>query len=162
MLDVPGTWHRTPLGLVSQFFLRRNDFLVSIAQATVNALTVHFQSLSPESSVALELQRPDAWTGGDHLSADSQERCVPPHIVEARNVWLTDQCDAHTSGRSVSHHVQSPFVRGAPDPPSPLSIPVPGDRNLGCPREPATCFAPIHWCTSSRRSHTCVCTNSVL
>ena len=81
--------------------------------------------------------------GGDHLSPGLQERCVPPHIVEALNVWLAEQCESHISGRTSSHAFPSPFVDGAPDPPlhrSPfghLVDSVPGG-SAGAPANPAS------------------------
>ena len=76
--------------------------------------------MSPQSPVALELQRAESWAGGDHLSPGLQERCVPRHIFEALNVWLTDQC-ASSDVRTSLPVVPSPFVRSAPDPPLPQS-----------------------------------------
>ena len=121
---------------------------MSTAQSIIDALTAHFQSLSPPSLVALELQSPDAWIGGDHLSPGLQERCVPPHIVEALNVWLTEQCESHISGRTSSHDLPSPFVDCAPDPPlrrspfGPLLDSVPGG-SPGAPANPATVSHPF-------------------
>ena len=57
----------------------------------------------------------------DHLSSGLQERCVPRHILEALNVWLTDQCESHSVDRTSRPVIPSPFVRSAPDPPRPRS-----------------------------------------
>ena len=95
-------------------------FWLSTAQDIIDSLIAHFRAISPQSPVALELQRPESWAGGDHLSPGLQERCVPRHIFEALNVWLTDQC-ASSDVRTSLPVVPSPFVRSAPDPPLPRS-----------------------------------------
>ena len=98
-----------PLDLASQFLHFRKDTGFRI----INSLTTHFQSPSRQSSVALELQSPDAWSGSNHLSARLQESCVPPEVVEALNVWLTGHCDSHASGRT-SAHAAHPVVPSHP------------------------------------------------
>ena len=95
-------------------------FWLSTAQDIIDSLIAHFRAMSLQSTVALELQRPESWAGGDHLSPGLQERCVPRHVFEALNVWLTDQC-ASSDVRTSPPVEPSPFIRNAPDPPVPRS-----------------------------------------
>ena len=129
---------------------KQRGFWTPTAEATINSLTTHFQS--PLSAHNLQsLLSCTALTHGQ-VSAGLQERCVPPHVVEALNVWLTDQCDSYSSGRTSAHALPSPFVAGAPDPPLPQSpfgallrpghdpIPVPGNANLPVSANSSGCF----------------------
>ena len=95
-------------------------FWLSTAQDIIDSLIAHFRTFSPQTSVALELQRPDSSAGRDHLSSGLQERCVSQHMLEALNVWLTDQCE-FSDVRTSPPVVPSPFVRSAPDPLLPRS-----------------------------------------
>ena len=111
----------------------------------------------------------DAWTGSDHLPAGSQERCVPTHIMEALNVWLTAQCE-------VTHFWQNQFpcfsqpmrccLRTRTTVATfslwtSLGFRSSGREKCGCSSKLRNCSASVHRCTSSWSSDSCVCTVTV-
>ena len=102
--------------------MREPYFKKDIGCRIINSLTIYFQSPSRQSSVALELQSPDAWSGSNHLSARLQDSCVcvPPEVVEALNVWLTGHCESHASRQNQCTCCTS-----------------------------SGSFAPTHWCSRS-------------
>ena len=146
--DVPlySTGSRSPLPDVQR------DFWNSQA-AQINQLhSDHFQSLKHDSEVARSLQ--SGWSGGQHLPANVQEMCSPPHIMSVLYTWLSAQCscfDLDAGGVSVvrnpsdheSSRVERPSVShasvggGLPPALSPQMHQSPTYQFLHLPRYPA-------------------------
>ena len=89
-------------------------FWCSQAMEVIQLYSDFFQSLSPQSDVALSLQC--GWSGGQHLPADVQERCTPPQIMAALYLWLSSQCSAFSPAEHPAGRVEStPLPNATPE-----------------------------------------------
>ena len=103
------------------------------------------QSLNPDSEVARALQ--SGWSGGQHLPANVQKMCSPPHIMSVLHSWLSSQCSIFdldsggvSMGRNPSDHqssrVERPSVSHASGGQTPIS-PFAADAPVAAPPVPA-------------------------
>ena len=98
----------------------QRNFWLSNATDVIRLFSEHFQSLRPDSHVALALQDRNSWGGGEHLPASVQESCSPLHIMSALHAWLSGQCNTFSRPVAVVAH-RTPEATPAAQP-SPFSV----------------------------------------